>query len=80
MSEGKSITIYSTPTCAYCHQAKRYLTEKGVKYLEKDVATDVDARDEMIRISGQMGVPVIVVNGQIIIGFNRPKIDELLQL
>lgn len=79
MAEGKNITIYSTPTCAYCHQAKRYLTEKGAKYMDKDIAADIKARDEMIRISGQMGAPVIVVDGHIIIGFNRPKLDELLK-
>lgn len=79
MAEQKSITIYSTPTCPYCHQAKRYLSEKGVPFVDKDVATDSQAREEMITKSGQLGVPVIDVNGQIIVGFNRPKLDQLLQ-
>lgn len=79
MAEQKSITVYSTPTCPYCHQAKRYLSEKGIPYTDKDVATDAQAREEMIQKSGQLGVPVIDVNGQIIVGFNRPKLDQLLQ-
>jgi glutaredoxin-like YruB-family protein len=78
MNDQHKVVVYSTPTCPYCHQAKRYLTEKGVSYVEKDVATDLEARDEMVRKSGQLGVPVIEVNGSVIIGFNRPKLDELL--
>lgn len=73
-----NVTIYSTPTCPYCHQAKRYLAEKGVSYIEHDVGSDVQARDEMVRKTGQLGVPVIDVDGKIIVGFNRPKLDELL--
>ncbi|MEN6521924.1 MAG: glutaredoxin domain-containing protein [Armatimonadota bacterium] len=79
MSGDKNIVIYSTPNCPYCHQAKRYLAEKGISFAEKDVATDIDARNEMVQKSGQLGVPVIEVNGSIIIGFNRPKLDELLK-
>lgn len=79
MPENINIVIYSTPNCPYCHQVKRYLAEKGISFSDKDVATDVDARNEMVKKSGQLGVPVIEVNGSIIIGFNRPKLDELLQ-
>ncbi|HOM72365.1 MAG TPA: glutaredoxin family protein [Armatimonadota bacterium] len=78
MANEHNIIIYSTPTCPYCHQAKRYLAERGFDFTDKDVATDLQAREDMIRKSGQLGVPVIDVDGNIIIGFNRPKLDELL--
>ena len=78
MADNHSITVYSTPSCPYCLQAKRFLIEKGISFIEKDVAVDLGARDEMVKISGQLGVPVIDVDGSIIIGFNRPKIEELI--
>jgi glutaredoxin 3 len=74
----KSITVYSTPSCPYCHQAKNYIAQKGFAYTDLDVATDVAARDEMVEKSGQLGVPVIVIDGSIVVGFNRAKLDELL--
>jgi len=74
----KRVTVYSTPTCPYCHQAKDYLTSKGVAFADLNVATDLEARNAMVRRSGQLGVPVIEVDGQVIIGFNRGKLDELL--
>lgn len=73
-----NITIYTTPTCGYCHQAKRYLTERGISYVEHDVSRDRTAAQEMMRLTGQMGVPVIVVNGKPIIGFDRPKLESML--
>jgi glutaredoxin 3 len=73
-----SITIYTTPTCGYCNQAKRFLAERGVKFEERDVSRDRAAADEMVRLTGQMGVPVIVVDGQPIIGFDRPRLEALL--
>ncbi|MDD5094521.1 MAG: Uxx-star family glutaredoxin-like (seleno)protein [Dehalococcoidia bacterium] len=73
-----NITIYTTPTCGYCHQAKRFLSERGVKYAERDISRDRSAADEMVRLTGQMGVPVIVVDGQAIIGFDRPRLESLI--
>ena len=73
------IKIYSTPTCPYCKMAKDYLTEKGVTFEEVDVATDAAGRDEMIKKSGQMGVPVIMVDGEVIIGFDKERLDGLLK-
>ncbi|MEK7514777.1 MAG: glutaredoxin domain-containing protein [Patescibacteria group bacterium] len=70
------ITIYSTPWCGYCKQAKEYFQTKGWEFTEKDVQADTVAREEMINKTGQLGVPVIDVNGKIIIGFDRPKIDQ----
>lgn len=72
------VKIYTTPTCGYCHQAKIYLDELGVSYTEYDVSRDRSAAEEMVKLTGQMGVPVIVVNGEAIIGFNRTRLQELL--
>jgi len=72
------VIIYSTPTCHFCHMAKDFFNEKGVKYEEFNVATDLEKRKEMLNKSGQMGVPVIDIDGNIIVGFNHPKIAELL--
>ena len=73
-----NVTLYTSPTCGYCHQAKAYLAQKGVKYIERDVSVDRAAADEIMKQTGQMGVPVIVVNGQPIIGFDRGRLDQLL--
>ncbi|MHB9037438.1 MAG: glutaredoxin family protein [Armatimonadota bacterium] len=74
----KNVAVYSTPTCPYCRQAKDYLKEKGVEFTDYNVATDLDARNAMVQKSGQLGVPVIDVDGHIVVGFNRQKIDELI--
>lgn len=73
-----SVKIYTTPTCGYCHQAKRFLAERGVKFIEYDVSRDQAAANEMVSLSGQMGVPVIVVNGEVVVGFNRPRLEQVL--
>ena len=75
---GKSVTVYSTPTCPYCHQVKEYLTSRSIAFAEHNVATDLDARNVMVQRSGQLGVPVIEVDSQIVVGFNRAKLEELL--
>jgi glutaredoxin 3 len=72
------VIVYTTPTCGYCHQVKQYLSQRGVPHKEVNVAVDPQAASEMVRLSGQRGVPVVVIDGQIIVGFNRPRIDELL--
>lgn len=73
-----SIIIYRTPTCPYCHMAAEYLRSKGIPFKEIDVSKDPVAAREMVMKSSQMGVPVIDINGQIIVGFNRPAIDMAL--
>lgn len=73
-----NIKIYSTPTCPYCVQVKKYLEEKNVQFEEFDVSKDRDAASEMINKSGQRGVPVIDVNGEIIVGFDKGKLDSLI--
>lgn len=74
-----SVTIYSTPSCAYCRMAKDYFTQSGVSFTEYNVAADQRKASEMVQKSGQMGVPVIDINGRIIIGFNKPEIDRALK-
>lgn len=74
------IKVYSTNTCPWCDKAKAYLKSKGVDFEELNVQDDMVARDEMIKKSKQMGVPVLDVNGTIIIGFDKPAIDTALNL
>jgi glutaredoxin-like YruB-family protein len=74
----KNVTVYSTPTCPYCVRAKEYLTKKGVVYKDVNVAVDRAAAQEMVQKSGQMGVPVITVDGKVIIGFDQRELDRLL--
>jgi glutaredoxin 3 len=74
----KNVLIYSTPSCHFCHMAKEFFKEKGIVYTEHDVASDTAKRQEMVEKSGQMGVPVIQIEDDLIIGFNKPKISELL--
>lgn len=76
----KKVIIYSTPICPYCKQTKEYLKEKGIEYNEIDVADDSAKAQEMIDKSGQMGVPVLDIEGEIIIGFDKEKIDKALAL
>lgn len=76
----KSITIYSTPTCTYCHMAKEFLTEKGIAYTDYNVGTDLEKRKEMIEKSGQMGVPVIDIDGEIMVGFDKSELAAKLGL
>ncbi len=73
-----TVKIYTTPTCAYCHAAMEFFKENQVAYEEFDVFTDVKAREEMIHKSGQLGVPVIDVDGNIIIGFDKGRLTQLL--
>jgi len=72
------VIVFSTPTCAFCNQAKRYFRDKGVKFKDIDVTRDPTAARDMIRRSGQQGVPVIDIGGKIVVGFDRPKINQLL--
>lgn len=73
-----TIKIYTTPSCGYCKMAKEYFKSKGLEWTEYNVATDIPHQQEMIQRSGQMGVPVIDIDGNLIIGFDKPRIDQLL--
>ena len=72
------VTIYTTPTCVYCRAAKEFFREHSVAYEEKDVAKDEQARNDMVKKSGMMAVPVIDIDGTIVIGFDRAKVSQLL--
>lgn len=76
----KKVTIYSTPTCHYCSLAKDFFKENGVAFEEHNVASDLDKRKEMVEKSSQMGVPVIDIEGKIIVGFDQGAIKEALEI
>ncbi|MFC1478153.1 glutaredoxin family protein [Candidatus Margulisiibacteriota bacterium] len=73
-----NVSVYSTPTCPYCRMVKNYLDENKVTYTNMDVSTDQNAAQEMVQKSGQMGVPVVDIDGQIIIGFDKERISQVL--
>ena len=73
-----AVSIYTTPTCSYCTMAKDYFRQNGISFTEYNVARDTRRADEMVRKSGQMGVPVLDVHGKIIVGFNKPEIERAL--
>ncbi len=73
-----SVTVYTTPTCPWCNRAKEFLTQRGVPFAERDVAADARAAEEMVRLSGQSGVPVITVGADVVVGFDRPRLERLL--
>ncbi len=72
------VVIFTTPTCSFCRAAKQYFNEKKVRYTEVDVSRDQRAAQDMMRRTGQMGVPVILINNRPIVGFNKPQINQLL--
>ncbi|MDA3809569.1 MAG: glutaredoxin domain-containing protein [Spirochaetaceae bacterium] len=74
-----SVIIYSTPSCGYCNVAKKYFKENKINFTDYNVMIDTTKAQEMISKSGQRGVPVIDINGKIIIGFNRPEIEKSLK-
>ena len=74
----KKVMVYSTPTCPYCKRVKDYLTQKGVSFSDYNVAEDREKAKEMIDKSKQMGVPVIVIGDDVVVGFNQTKLDSLL--
>lgn len=78
--EKKQVVIYSTPACHYCEAAKEFFVNNDVAYTEHDVATDPDKRQEMVDMTGQMGVPVIQVGDDVVIGFDEAKLKELLDM
>jgi len=72
------VIVFSTLSCSFCNMAKKYFREKGIKFRDVDVSRDQAAARDMLRRSGQSGVPVIDIGGKIIIGFDRPRINKLL--
>jgi glutaredoxin 3 len=74
------VIVFSTPTCSFCNMAKQYFRQKGIKFKDVDVSRDPAAARDMVRRSGQQGVPVIDIGGRIVVGFDRVKIDKYLSL
>jgi len=74
----KTVKVYSTPSCPWCVRAKEYLKGKNIPFEDIDVAADTTKAKEMVQVSGQMGVPVITVDNQVIIGFDQNKLNQLL--
>jgi len=74
-----NVTIYSATWCGFCHAAKAYLDKIGVKYTDLDVDSDPNIANESVEKSGQRGIPVLDIDGDIIIGFDKPKIDAALK-
>jgi len=76
----KTVKVFSTPTCPYCHMAKDYLKDKKIPFEDIDVSRDQNQARAMVEKSGQMGVPQLWIDDEVIIGFNKPIIDQLLEL
>lgn len=74
----KKVLVYSTPTCPFCVRAKQFLKDNNINFIHYDVSVDQEKAKEMIEKSGQMGVPVLDIDGEIIIGFDRDKIKQVL--
>ena len=76
----KSVRIYTTPSCPYCKRAKQFLESNGIEYENIDVSSNPGGAEEMVKKSGQMGVPVLDIGGTIIVGFDKDKIKKALEL
>lgn len=76
----RKVIVFSTPTCTFCNQVKRYFREKNIKFTDVDVSRDQSAARDMMRRTGQMGVPVILIDNKPIIGFDRNKINQMLNI
>lgn len=74
-----AVSIYTTPSCSFCVKAKQWMRENRITFKEFDVSRDQRKADEMVRKSGQMGVPVVDVHGKVIVGFDRDKIERALK-
>lgn len=78
MSSEKTVEIFSTENCHFCHMAKDWFNDNGVQYVDHNVGANVEERKRAMEISGQMGVPVILIGDDVVIGFNEAKLRELL--
>ncbi len=72
------VTVYTSPTCSYCHMLKEFLSQRGIGFEERDVSQNPSFAQELMRSTGQMGVPVTIINGQIVVGFDRGRLESLL--
>lgn len=76
----KKVIVYSTPTCPYCIRTKQFLNENNIAFENFDVSSDQERVEEMVKKSGQMGVPVLDIEGEIIVGFDKERIRQALKL
>lgn len=76
----KKVEIYSTPSCHFCHLAKDFFNENNIPYTEYDVSSNLEKRKEMVELTDQIGVPVIVINGDWAVGFNKTEVAKMLGL
>lgn len=76
----KNVTVYSTPSCSWCNTLKEWLKDKNIKFTDIDISRDQDAAEDLVRRSGQQGVPQTDINGQIIVGFDQPRLQKLLEI
>ena len=74
------VIVFSTPTCSYCNMAKQYFRRNKIRFKDVDVSRDEAAARDLVRRTGQMGVPVIDINGKLIVGFDKPQINRLLDI
>ena len=79
-NEMKKVTIFTTPSCHFCNMAKGFFKANDIEFEEKNVASDTDARENMVSMTGQFGVPVIEIGKDLVIGFNQPIIKKLLEI
>jgi glutaredoxin 3 len=80
INEEKKVEIYSTPSCHFCHMAKDWLTEKNIPFVDYNVGEDKEKRKEMVEMTGQLGVPVIKIGDEIMIGFNQEQMAKILEV
>lgn len=80
MTSKKKVVLFSTPSCSWCRVAKDYLKQKEISFKNIDVSRDINAARDMVRRTGQMGVPVLLINNRTVVGFDKSKIDRLLEI
>lgn len=78
--KGKQVTVYSTPTCSWCNTLKSWLRQNRINFTDIDISRDEKAAQNLVRRSGQQGVPQTEINGQIVVGFDQPKLKKLLEI
>lgn len=76
----KDVTIYTTPTCSFCHMTKAFMKDKGVEFKEVDLTQDQAAMKEVVEATGQMGVPITQIGDEYVVGFDKPTLSRLLEL
>ena len=79
-NDTKKVEIYSTPSCHFCHMAKEWMTQKHISFVDYNVAENLEKRKEMIEMTGQLGVPVIKIGNDVMVGFNPEQMENLLKV